>query len=638
MIETSKIRKQSEAGPDLPAASGREVIPDPSFSPQEDFYAHVNAEWQRNNPIPQGRRFWNIFHIRLEEVKHQVREILDDWSRDGPEVEDNQRKAADFHLALVNKEQHIGNSAEALEPILKEIQKMSHRELPSLLGRLSSLGVDHFLKYDCGRHVEGHSIGRLAIDNRFGSPDFLFVDSETDREHLLAVSEDCQAAGLPFAFKSRNLASIMEIERSMMELFSTAQELGERQQNTYTQSELADDFPFDWEAYFREVIPEASLPETIAINGPQFGRWLELVETMPIRYLRSYLSWRLLERYHPYLTDRLESLPETNLKLVNRYFEDIIGQEYVKRHLPPETHSAVCELSEDVRRAFATRICEAVNLSSDSKERMLHKLDDIVINVGYGRNWRDYNRLEISRDNPVQNFLNLHQLSAVTQPAEFASPDFIRHNLAPGEGSQTLYTRAIIFYRKIDLPAANMAWPFYDKDASLAHNLGSIGTIIGHEFAHHFQDIQIDYSRRQNLHEAWLNPAEQKRFNEAMGKLALQLEESQAVASLKAPPRQLVRELAADLLGLQVTLDAVKKLHAPSEQQEAFRQVFQAYARKFAVNMNEEGLRAKIDHGYPEESFRVNKVLANCEEFYQAYNPQPGQRMFLAEDQRVTIW
>ena len=632
------MRRLRETEPRLSVASSREVIPDPTISPQEDFYAHVNAEWQRDNLLPEGRLFWGTYNVRLEEVTHQIREILADWSRDGAELEDSQKKVADFHLALVNKDQYIDNSVRALKPILKEIQRMPRRELPSLLGRLSSQGVDHFLKYECGRHIEGHTVGRLTVDDRFDSPDFLFVDRETDREHLLALNEDCQEAGLPPVFERHNLASIMEIEKRVGQLSSAAQKSGEQQQSTYSQSELADDFPFDWEAYFRGVIPEAPAPETVAINGPQFGRWLELMEATPLKWLRLYLSWRLLERYHPYLTERLEPLPETNLKIVNRYFEDIIGQEYVKRHLPPETHSAVCELAETVRQAFAARIGNAANLSSDSKERMLHKLDDIVINVGYGRNWRDYSSLEISRDNPVQNFLNLHQLSAISQPARFAGPDFIRYNLTPGEGSQTLRTRTTIFYRKIDLPAANMAWPFYDKDASLTHNLGSIGTIIGHEFAHHFQDCKIDYSRRQDPHEAWLNPAEEERFNEAMGKLALQLEESRAVGSLRAEARQLVRELAADLLGLQVTLDVVKNLYAPSEWQEAFRQVFRAYARKFAVNMNDEGLRVKIDHGYPEESFRVNKVLANCAEFYQAYNPQPGQQMFLAEDQRVSIW
>ena len=638
MVKVSKMRRLREIEPRQSSALGREVIPDPTVSPQEDFYTHINAEWQRNNPLPEDRLLWGTYHVRLEEVTQQIQKILADWSQEGAELEYGQRKAADFYLALVNKDQYIGNSVKALKPILKEIQNVSRRGLPSLMGCLSSWGVDHLLRHESGRHIEGHSVGRLTIDDRFASPDLLFVDFKTDREHLLATSQDCQEAGLTSVFGLHEIASIIAVEKRMEQLFSAVPKPEERQQSTYSQSELAKDFPFDWEAYYQGVIPGAAVPETVTINGPQFGRWLELMEVTPLRWIRSYLSWRLLERYHPYLTDRLESLPGINLKTVNRYFEDVIGQEYVKRHLPPETHFAVRELAENVRQAFAARIGNATNLSPDSKERMLHKLDDIVINVGYGRDWRDYSSLEINRDNPVQNFLNLYQLSAASQPAEIASPDFIRHNLAPGEGSQTLHTSANSFYRKIDLPAANMAWPFYDKDASLAHNIGSIGTIIGHEFAHHFQDFKIDYSHRQDPHEAWLNPVEQEGFNEAIGKLSLQLKESRAVGCLQAESRQLVRELAADLLGMQVALDVVKNLYAPSEQQEAFRQVFRSYARKFAVNMNDQGIRAKINRGYPEESFRVNKILANCAEFYQVYDPQPGQQMFLTEDQRVTIW
>ena len=60
--------------------------------------------------------------------------------------------------------------------------------------------------------------------------------------------------------------------------------------------------------------------------------------------------------------------------------------------------------------------------------------------------------------------------------------------------------------------------------------------------------------------------------------------------------------------------------------------------RHLAVSIDEQGLASKTGGKYPEEHFRVNWAISNCDEFYQAYDCHSGDGMFLPEEQRVTVW
>ena len=554
----------------------REAAPNASVGPEEDFYTYVNADWLRANPLPEDREFWGVHHVRQEELDLQIQEIVDSWLDGAAELTDNQRKAVDFYLALNDKDRYISNSARTLRPIIKRLRKTGRRQLPQSLGYLSSLGINHILKHEYGRHSEGHLVSRMDIDDYFPSVTSLSLELESGKEHFMGLARDCQSAGLPVEISLHEAAAMVDFERRLAEIGSPESDSRQDKWVYYSEEELENSFDFDFRSYFQGIAPGAEMPAFLTMNSRRLESLLELVEKTPLRLIQTYLIFCALEKSYAYLSDECQLQPGKERQLLNDYFEDVIGREYVRRHLPETRLEVIRDLVEDIRGALAARIEKAGGMDEASKERLQHKLDDIVVNIGHGRDWRNYSGIEIVPDNPLQNLFGLNQFLTHSQPAEFKDPDFMRRHLPPGFGSQTLFARASAFYRSINLPAALLERPFYDEDAHPAYNIGSIGAVIGHEFIHHFQNPRIDYSRQDILHSPWLSESEMSRFEEIIRQLAAQLENSQTVSSLETESRRLVREFSADVFGLQLALDVTKNAY-PS-QPKVFRHVFEAYA------------------------------------------------------------
>ena len=66
---------------------------------------------------------------------------------------------------------------------------------------------------------------------------------------------------------------------------------------------------------------------------------------------------------------------------------------------------------------------------------------------------------------------------------------------------------------------------------------------------------------------------------------------------------------------------------------------FLSWAQVWRTQIREQRLRNHVltDPHSPAE-FRVNGTVRNMPQWYEAFNVQPDQKLFLAPEQRVTIW
>ena len=94
------------------------------------------------------------------------------------------------------------------------------------------------------------------------------------------------------------------------------------------------------------------------------------------------------------------------------------------------------------------------------------------------------------------------------------------------------------------------------------------------------------------------------------------------------------KEATADMGGLKVALLLAKK-HSNFD----YVKFFTAFAESYKnVPLPESQFQARVKDGHPFSYLRVNVTLGQVDEFYETFDIQPGDGMYIPEDKRVSIW
>jgi predicted metalloendopeptidase len=194
----------------------------------------------------------------------------------------------------------------------------------------------------------------------------------------------------------------------------------------------------------------------------------------------------------------------------------------------------------------------------------------------------------------------------------------------------------------LNFPAAILVRPFYDPKADPAYNYGAIGATIGHEISHSFDNNGALFDSTGNLRN-WWTPADFARFQQSGAALAKQFDAYSPFPGVNVNGKQTLGENIADVAGLQAAYDAY---HASLGGKPApvidgltgDQRFFIAFEQSWAEKTREEALRQQIaTNGHAPGQYRALTVR-NLDAWYAAFNVKPGDKLFLAPDQRVKVW
>ncbi|HEY0118101.1 MAG TPA: M13-type metalloendopeptidase, partial [Cellulomonas sp.] len=201
---------------------------------------------------------------------------------------------------------------------------------------------------------------------------------------------------------------------------------------------------------------------------------------------------------------------------------------------------------------------------------------------------------------------------------------------------------------EIVFPAAILQPPFFDAEADDAANYGGIGAVIGHEIGHGFDDQGSKYDG-DGLLADWWTPADRAAFEARTTALIDQYSSfspKQLDGSHHVNGALTIGENIGDLGGLAIALKAYElALGGPIEDAPvidgltAAQRVFVGWAQAWRTKSRDEELirRLATDPHSPDE-FRCNGVVRNLAAFHAAFDVQPGDGLYLAPDERVSIW
>lgn len=187
-------------------------------------------------------------------------------------------------------------------------------------------------------------------------------------------------------------------------------------------------------------------------------------------------------------------------------------------------------------------------------------------------------------------------------------------------------------YNIIVFPAAILQAPFYSLKQTASENYGGIGAVIAHEISHAFDNNGAHFDELGNLHNWWTKD-DLAHFEKLSQKMITEFDGLTTPAG-KVNGKLVVSENIADAGGLSCALEAAK-----NEADVDLKAFFINWARVWCVksSIERQKLLLNIDVHAPNE-LRANIQPKNLVDFYQAFDINSTDPMYLAPDKRVNIW
>ena len=624
-----------------------------------DLFELVNGAWVKAHEIPADRGIDGAFYVLRDKSEEDVHAILEDGTGLGGTL---------FKSFMDNP-----GDISSLDPDLAKIEVANVDEFVRGLGELERVGVGGPVSYWVEKDSQGEESVAYIYQSGLGLPDEAYYRDEdhaetlaaykTHVEKMLGFLEPKYLQGLTPQIAAERIVNLeSQLAASHWDVVKARDAVV-----TYNPTTLEEMPPL-----VRTLLGASGLSGKVVNMMPSFTSDLDgMLRRETLADWQLWAAWNILRSRAGVLS---EEIGEANFEFYGKKLSgateqrdrwkrgvglaeslvgEDIGRSYVDKHFPPSSKEKMLELVEYLIAAYRSRIQQLEWMSEPTKQRALEKLAQFNAKIGYPEKWRSYDGLEFSED-LVDNvrrgaaFEHDYQLSKIGKASD-------RQEWVSSPQTVNAFYNPVV--NDITFPAAILQPPFFDPDADAAENFGAIGAVIGHEIGHGFDDQGSRYDGLGNLN-SWWTDEDRANFEQLTAKLVGQFN-GLVPSVLEGTKTKGVNgeftlgENIGDLGGLGIAVVAYKKYLDDNGLEDVepqkfgdlnseytgFQRLFLAWARVWRSKARPEmaAQLLAIDPHAPNE-FRCNVIAANIAEFYEAFEVEPGSKMWIDPEDRVTIW
>lgn len=646
---------------------------DRSVKPGDDFYRFANGNWVKRTEIPPDRAGIDVFTKLSDLSSQRTADLIKELAASNPPAGSKSRKVADLFNSYMDEAAIEAKGMTPLKPHLDAIAAIhDKKQLAHALGETLRADVDAL------NNAIYHT------PNLFGlwvAPGFNDSDHYTpylmqggvqlpDREYYTSNSESMQKiraeyqphvaamwklAG--FSDADARAARIVELETAIAKTHRTLAENEDihKANNTWKRTEFAAKAPgLEWEEYFKGA--GLSRVESFIVWQPEaFQGESALAASSPLETWKDWLAFHLIEAHagvlpKAFAAERFaffgkelsgvqQQRPrwERGVSVVNGYLGDAVGQVYAKKYFPPEAKEKAQAMVAELIAAFRKRIEALTWMNPSTKAEAEAKLSTLYVGIGYPETWHDYSNYEVKPDDIFGNIWRGDLSEYERQVARLGKAvDRKEWSMTP----QTVNAVNLPLQNALNFPAAILQPPFYDPEAPAAVNYGAIGEVIGHEISHTFDTEGSAFDSKGRVRN-WWTPEDLKHFEAAAAKLAAQYDTYRPFPDLAINGKQTLGESIADLAGLSAAYDGYKASGqvAPSvDGVTSDQQFFIGFGQNWGEKVRDAALRQQVmTDGHPPGEYRAD-TARNIDAWYSAFDVKPGEKLYLAPEERVRIW
>ncbi len=648
----------AKAGPTFGSFGFDEQGMDRTVAPGDDFYAYANGGWAKATPIPADKSNYGSFNLLSDLSESRTRGILDTAAKDP------QSKIGRAYATFLDTGAIEAKGLAPIRPWLGRIAALKDRAgYPALLAEADRAGIGGPFGSGVGQDDKSPEQYALSLgQSGLGMPDrdyYLSTDAklvEARAAYQAHIAKMLTLAGEPNA--QARAAALLAFETEIARISWTRVDSRDatKTYNKMTVADLAAKAPgFDFAGYFNGIgtpVPTVIVAQPSAITGIA-----KLVASAPIGVLKDQLILRSLDNYADVLpkafdaeqfafygtvlggTPEQEARWKRGVQFTSGALDDEVSKIYVAKYFPPETKAAADSLVRNVIAAMDARIDKLDWMAPETKVKAHAKLAAFTPKIGYPSRWKDYSSLTITAGDAFGNAWRANEWQHRDNVAKLGKP---LQRWEWGMTPMTVNAYANFGMVEIVFPAAILQPPFFDPKADPAVNYGGIGAVIGHELSHHFDDQGSKYDSKGQLTD-WWTPQDVARFTALTGKLGAQYDAYEPLPGLHVKGQLTMGENIADLAGLTVAHDAyMTSLGGRTPPAiggfSADQRFYLGWAQVWRRNYREANLRQRLLTDPHSPSQQRAAVVRNLDPWYAAYQPKPGQKLYLTPDQRVRIW
>jgi putative endopeptidase len=639
---------------------------DSSLKPGDNFFMYVNGKWYDSAQIPPSQAGVGAYMFMNYPQRLRLQGILDSVSKASNTAGSIEQKLGDFYGSGMDTVTINNRGYEPVKPLLARIDAIS--DVPSLMKFVATeakVSNNSLLAFGVGpdnknsnlniAHIYQTGIGLPERDYYFKTDASNVAIQNAYRKFLTTVF---QLTGSDTSGAAKNAEIVYGIDKQIAGSHRTNVELRDvnANYNKMSVTALAGRQPnIGW----TNVLNDLGV-KTDSIDVTQPGYYDKLntaLKSVSINDWKIYLKAYTLSTYadvlsKPFVDAAFElnkvlsgqavqkTRGEKMASAVDQSLGEGLGQLYVKKYFTEDAKKRMLELVNNLQKAFEARIAKLDWMTDSTKQKAREKLYTFVKKIGYPDKWRDYSNVSIQKNKFFENVVSTaannyqYQLAklnkAVDRSEWFTTPSTVTAYYNPSANE-------IVF------PAGILQAPYFDESFDDALNYGGIGMVIGHEMTHAFDDQGAQFDKDGNV-KNWWAAADFEKFKAKTQQVVDLYSSFTVLDTVHVKGALTVGENAADIGGVAIAYDAFK---LTKEGQDTTRidgftpdqRFFISVARIWRVKMKDEFLRLWINNNpHSPPLWRVNSPLMNNPHFYTAFNVQPGDRLYLAEDKRVHIW
>jgi len=641
---------------------------DTTVNPADDFFSYANGNFVKYVHIPDDQSGWGSFDSLAQENIKKLRTLAEDAAAKKDAAKGSpEQKVGDFYISGMDTVAIEKKGYEPLKPFLARVDAVKdYKELMALVSDAAKDGgqgglIDFDVYADQANsavYIVNLSQTGLSLPEKdyYTRQDSV---SKAQRDALLRhIAKYFEMTGTDAATAAKQAADILALETTIAKSHRSAVELRDpvKNYNKMSVAALEKLSPnVGWSAILARM---GAKTDTVNVGQPEFFKaFSTLLASQPIdvwknkvkySYIRSK-AWLLSKafrdedfKFHQIFTG--EKNQQERWKIVvqeaDAQLKDVLGQLYIAKYFPPEAKKRMEELVDNLQKAFRARIAKLEWMSDSTKLRAEAKLDIVLKKIGYPTKWKNYDDVDISRDDYFGNNMKAYRhhynelLAKVDKPVDRTEWD-----MTP-PAVNAYYNPS---YNEIVFPAGILQFPFFDVNADDAINYGGIGMVIGHEMTHGFDDQGRLYDAQGNLKD-WWEKSDSIHFADNAKKLSKQYSTYTVLDTMHVNGDLTLGENIADLGGVLIAYDAFK-LTAQGKDTTRIdgftpdQRFFLGFAQVWRGVLRPELMRTLVNtNAHSPEMYRVNGTLSNVPAFYEAWHVTDKNKMYHSANDLVRIW
>ena len=658
----------TESGIDLAAI-------DKSVKPGDDFDKYANGTWEKTAEIPADKSNIGVFSIINDRAQERKAELIDGIVKSNPAAGSDDGRIANFYKAYMDTGAIEKRGLSPIKPDLDRIQGIADKgALAEAIGR--SLRADEDPLNATNLHTE--NLFGIFVTQAFGDPSktvpyilqgglglpdrdyYVSSDAEMAKlrgEYGVYVTKILTLAGFPNAqARAQKIVALETKLAQAHETLETTQDVT-KANNPWKRADFDKKAPgVDWGRLLGAaqlgnqqdfiVWQPATVTKTAALIGSEpldvwkdwlaFHRINQMTDVLPKAFDDANFAF-----YGTTINGTPQQLPRKKraFNSLDAWLGDAVGKRYVDKYFPASSKSDIDGMVTNIKAALEKRIDALAWMAPATKAEAKKKVQTMVVGIGYPNAWRDYGSLEVRGDDAFGNLDRAKLANYQNQLSKIGkAPDRNEWWLEP----QIVNAQNQPLQNSLNFPAAILDKGFYDPAADSAANYGAIGSVIGHEISHSFDNLGATVDASGKLRN-WWTAEDLAHFKQAGAALAAQYNAYEALPGLHLNGTQELGENIADVAGLAAAYDAWKaSLNGkPSPVIDGLtgdQRFFLAYAQSHRGKLRDAALRARIATDVHAPGPWRTLTVRNIDAWYPAFNVQPGEKLYLAPGKRITVW